>query len=118
MELAKQVTNLEISKKLSDLWFCKDSHWEWIEFCEMMTLKECVEIYEVWRKCKEEWDKSYPAYTASELMEYLKEWVKEKAEIWENSRREALIWKSYIESGGKEWNLWQICLSLDVERLW
>ena len=65
MELAKQVTSLEISKKISELWFSKDSlHW-WSKQEGLLSKHEFT-------ICRSDlYSESYRAYSVSELMEYL-----------------------------------------------
>lgn len=76
MELTKQVTSLEISKKLKELWFEKESI-----FFYRTKWRYFSEVYFKWNfACGGGdptiwWFKEIPAYTASELMEYLPAYI-------------------------------------------
>lgn len=70
MQLSEQVTTLEQSKKLYNLWFKKESCFSYYRNWEIHPTLE-------WPYCL------YPAYTASELMEYLPENIIIWKEKWE-----------------------------------
>ena len=62
MELSKQVTSLEISKKLKKLWFQKESLYYYSKISSCWAFVICSGGYNI---------DIHPVYTGSELMEYL-----------------------------------------------
>ena len=111
MELNKQVTSLEISKKLKELWFEKKSiffyrtKWRYFsEVCFKWNFACGGGDPTIW------WFKKIPAYTASELMEYLPRYIETDLEptpllhlIKDGSWFTAIYWTWKVFP----WNCWE-----------
>lgn len=98
MQLQDQVISLEQAKKLKEFWFLRDSIHRHIKY--MGTER----IQSIWNlSISPVFEYSYPAYTASELMDILPEYVKRlKLSI------ERIDWEYTIMYTDEDWMV-QIC---------